>query len=435
MIDDLDTEVSWITGGLGSGKTHATVTAYIERCFLNRNCPMSWAVAPTHAKAEDILIPTFTEVLLLHFALRYGKDFKIKHSKPSTLTFNDTGHTIYFHSALRPELMVGTNLSHFMITEAASIKDRTPYEKCMDRLRHPRAKVLQGFVEGVPEGNNDWFATEANFDDFDYEKKYRRLILWTEENKHLKPDYVDRLRRTYAADPQKLESYLYGRFVPFTRGSAYWEFRHSNNVVLDVAPDPHLPIYLAFDFNKYPIAWVAVQRQPYTDRHGNLYFRYVALAESSGKSRGLMDACAEFVAKFPLAKFKNCRVEVYGDASGYAGSVLAPNSGYDQIYQALQGRYLSVTINAARSDPSIQSRLERVNAFLVFEQVVVAAWCRNLIRSFEQTNLKDGIWKIDKPSGEDWSHWSDAFGYFIHQTTRQEDLEDLRKVKTYGIPE
>lgn len=435
MIADTKTEVTWVTGGLGSGKTHATVTTFIERCFRNRKCPMSWAVAPTHAKAEDILIPTFTEVLDLHYRLSHGKDYKIRHSKPSTLTFNDTGHTIYFHSALRPELMVGTNISHFMISEAASIKDRTPYEKCMDRLRHPRAQVLQGIIDGVPEGNNDWFSAEANFEGYNHEKKYRRFILWTEENKHLKPDYVERLKRTYSYDPQKLESYLYGRFVPFTRGSAYWDFKHSQNVTLDIAPDPYLPIYLCFDFNKTPIAWVALQRQPFTDRHGNRYFRYVVLAESNGKARGLQDACAEFIAKFPLSKFKDCKVEVYGDCNGYAGSVLAPNCGYDQILQSLRGRYRSVTIEAARSDPGIQSRLERVNAFLVFEQLIVAAWCRNTIRSFEQTNLKDGMWKIDKPSGEDWSHWGDALGYYIHQATRFEDLEDLRKVKIYGIPE
>lgn len=435
MIEDRESEIIWVTGGLGSGKTHASVTAFIQRCFENRKAPMSWAVAPTHAKAEDILIPTITDVLLTHYALEHGKDYSIVHSKPSTLTFKDTGHKIYFHSALRPELMVGTNISHFLMTECASMKNRTPLEKCLDRLRSPKATTLQGYCEGVFEGNNDWFANEANFEDYNHEKKYRRLTLWTEENKHLKPGYVERLKRTYSADPRKLESYLYGVCVPFTRGSAYWDFKHSGNVVLDVAPDPHLKIYLCFDFNKTPVAWSALQRQPVTDRHGNRYFRYVVLHESSGKARGLLDACAEFVAKFPLARFKDCEIEIYGDASGYAGSVLSPNSGYQQILDALQGRYSNVTIKAARSNPRIQARLERVNSCLVFEILVVAAWCRNTIRSFEQTNLKQNTWELEKPGGEDWSHWADGVGYFIYDITKYEDLEDLAKVRTYGIAE
>lgn len=427
-IRDEITDVFWVTGGLGSGKSYGSAIWFLERALRNQNSKFSWAVAPTHSKVRDILIPTFHEVLATHFGKYHGKDYETFITKPPKLVFFKSGHEIHFHSGARPDLMVGTNISHYLVTEVGFQKQEV-FDKCQARTRCPKAKTRQGMLEGTPEGDN-WYCEKANFDEYDETNKARRFKLHTSDNTRLPSDYIDKLKRTYSYDPTRLQSYLYGDFVPFTKGTAYWEFLHSRNVVLDVKPSKHLPLLLCWDFNKSPLAWVVMQRQPF-ERGGYRYFRFVALAESSGKSRGVLDACAEFIAQFDPKDYRDTPVHVYGDCSGYFGSHLASSDAYDQINQALRSRY-RVSILAARSAPSIEARLNRVNTLMAYEQYVVAAWCRNLIKSHTNTGLKKGMWQIEKPSGEDWTHYSDATGYPLFQLTREEDLEAPNKPRIFG---
>lgn len=431
IIDKIEDRRFWWTKGLGSGGTYGLAIWHYLKCLQNHRSPFSWSIAPTFQQVSDTLLPTFAEVLQVEFGLVEGEDYKIVASGRPRLYFPKRRQLIHFRSANRPDRMVGPSVSHISGTEVG-LWPREAYEKSSARLRCPKAVSNQYLGEGTPEGFN-WWEKEANFaEGVDDEKNARRIILHTADNKFLKPGYVDQLRRTYEYDPAKLESYLYGNFVSFTKGSAYWEFAESRNVVLDVEASPYLPVLLCFDFNKFPIAWVAMQRQPHS-RNGVDYHRFVALAESSGKSRGMQDACAEFISAMPTGKFGNTRIEVYGDPSGYAGSHLSLNSGYDQIYSYLKPRYRSVSIMAERSAPEIQARLERTNALLAYEQYVVAAWCRNLIKSHKLTNLKNGLWKFEKPQGDDWTHWSDATGYPLYQITKGDDLENPNRKKVYGI--
>lgn len=430
-IADNDSSIIWVTGGLGSGKTYGAVVWFIQRCFLNYRSRFSWAVAPTHTKAEDILIPTFLDVLSDVFGQQPGRDFVLTHGKPPMLRFKDSGHTTYFHSGNKPEHMVGTNISHWLITEAGTQK-REVYERCETRTRCPKATIRQGLGEGTPEGLN-WYADVANFDEYDHERKYRRFITWSDDNPHLPHDYIERrLIAVYGRDPAKLQSYRYGLFVPFTRGTAYWEFFHSRNVVSEVAPSLYLPLILSFDFNKSPLAWVALQQQPH-ERNYHRVNRFVALAESKGDARGLLDACADFIAQFPPDIWRDVPIYIHGDPTGYHGSHKTSNCDFDQIQQYLMTRYTNVAIQANRKAPRIRARLERINGFMAYERFVVAAHCRNLINSFAQTCLKDGTFEIEKPTNDTWTHYADAAGYPIYQLTKEQDLEDPTRERTYGI--
>lgn len=422
----------WWTKGLGSGGTYGLAIWHYLKCLQNHRSPFSWCIAPTFQQVADTLLPTFAEVFQVEFGLVEGEDYKVVASGRPRIYFPKRRQIIHFRSANRPDRMVGPSVSHVSGTEVG-LWTREAFEKSTARLRCPKAVANQYLGEGTPEGFN-WWEKEANFlEGVNEEKNARRIILHTSDNSFLKPGYVDQLRRTYEYDPGKLESYLYGKFVSFTKGTAYWEFFESRNVKSDLKPDRHLPILLCFDFNKSPIAWVAMQRQPHTSKAGNRYFRFAALAESSGKSRGMQDACAEFIAAFPRSDYGNSRIEVYGDPSGYAGSHLSLNSGYDQIAQYLRPYYPSLQILAARSAPEIQARLERVNALLAYELYVVASTCTNLIKSHKLTNLKNGMWQFEKPKGDDWTHWSDGTGYPLYQLTKGDDLEKPDRKKVYGI--
>lgn len=430
---DTDTKVHWITGGLGSGKTYGSALWHISRCFENYKVRKSWHIAPTHAKAKLISIPAFIEVFADWFNMLEGRDFTVTYTAPATIYIKRTKQLIVFHSAQKWQSLVGENISHWSATEVGYYQGREWFDRCQFRARHPESYCIQGLGEGTPEGTTNSYAELANFDGFDPVNKARRTILWTDDNPWLKPDYIDTLERTLSYDPGKLQSYRYGVFVPFQKGTAYWEFFYSRNVVLDVKVDPHLPLLLCFDFNKSPLAWVLMQRQR-IDRNFIRYHRFVALDETSGKCRGLMDACAEFISKYPPDRFGNCNIEIYGDPSGFAGSHKAPSCDFNQIEQYLSGRYASVTVKANRSAPGVEARLDRHNALMAYEQFVVAAWCRNLIRSLTETALKDGMrGEIDKPPGEDWTHYADAVGYPLFQLTKNETLEAPAKPKIRGV--
>lgn len=423
----------WITKGLGSGGTYGAAIWHYAMCLINNRSRLSWAIAPTFQQVIDTLIPSFVDVLMNQFHLRDSIDFEVIRSGFPRINLLRSKQEIHFKSANKPERLVGASISHCLMTEPGLIK-REAYEKSSARLRCPRANRIQYLLEGTPEGLGDFYEQEANFEEeINEDKNYKRVILWTEDNIYLPKDYVNNLKRAYSYDTHKLESYLYGRFIPFTKGSAYWEFAHSRNVKLDVKPSEQSTITMTWDWNHTPLAWVALQKRTVWTLSGQ-YTRYEVSGESSGKSKGIMDACAEFIAQYPPDRYKNTPIEIDGGCDGYAQSHLSSLCAFDQVIQVLKKYYNNVRVVAERSAPRIEHRLQRHNALLAYSYLIVAAWCRNTIKSHETTNLKPNTWDIDKPKNDLFSHWGDALGYAIFRLTKGLDLEqnDGKHRKIYG---
>jgi hypothetical protein len=146
-----------------------------------------------------------------------------------------------------------------------------------------------------------------------------------------------------------------------------------------------------------------------------------------------MDAVAEFMAAFPQLKFGETPIWVHGDASGFQGSHLAEENSFAIVLRYLRGRYRNVILKARECNPSQRDRLERVAALCEYERYVVAAWCRNLINSHHQTQLKPGTWDILKPKDDTWTHYSDAVGYPLWDLTKAEDLENPLQKPILGV--
>lgn len=306
------------------------------------------------------------------------------------------------------------------------------FNKAAQRLRCPKATRLQKLFEGTPEGLGNHWEQIANFAEGQHpERNAVRIKLSTISNPHLRESYVDNLIETYSYDPAKLESYLHGNFVPFTKGTAYWEFHESRNVVARVRPSPYLPILFCWDFGRSPLAWVAMQKRP-VEKNGVRREQFVAFAESSGNSRGMMDAVVEFIEAVPPEEFRDTPILVYGDPSGFAHTHKLPGTDYDEIQRYLTGRYARVSIEAARKAPEIRNRLERVNALLAHDLFAICSNCVNLIRGCTMTNLKPGTWKQDKPKDADYTHYPDAAGYPLFQLTKDTDLERPGKKHKFG---
>jgi hypothetical protein len=434
-ITDMAPErIFWITGGLGSGKTTGGAMWFIDRWLLNKHSRFSWGVAPTYTKVEQIIIPAVVQVLHDVYGLRERIHYSLTRTPFWKLTLKGYQHEMHFLSGDRPELFVGSNIACWWITEPG-LQDREVYEKCQTRLRCPRAVIRQGIGEGTPEGLN-WYADLADipgttYSRVDEHRNFRRFIVETTMNRHLTPSpevYAKtKIRDVYSYDPAKALSYEKGLFTKFTKGSAYWEFIESRNVTDRYEPTPDLPVMLTFDFNVAPLAWVAMQEfrynpGPFSPRT----HRVVALAESSGESRGLMDAVAEFAASFPATEYASTPIDVFGDSSGFSRNIHSAGSDYTSIEQYLRSLgYYNVRIRASRSNPQIKHRLERTAALMAYERFLVSVSCKRLIGSFVKTALKDGTFEIDKPRNEDWTHYADACTYCLFQISKDIHIEGL----------
>jgi hypothetical protein len=431
LKDDTDRREFYITKGLGAGGTYALAIWHYHMCLINSEVKFSWSIAPTFQQVQDTLIPTFGDVLQNLFQLVEGEDYDVITSGRPRIILHDPHQEIHFKSANRADRFVGPSISHISMTEPG-LCQQVAFEKASARWRHKKAARLQKFYEGTPEGLGNHWERLANFDEgLHPERNAIRVKVSTATNKYVSEGYADSLVETYSYDPAKLESYLHGNFVPFQKGTAYWNFHESRNVEANLRPSPYLPLLFCWDFGRSPLAWVTMQRQA-QERNHIRRDRFCALSESSGNSRGMMDAIVEFIVQYPPEVYKDTPIHVYGDASGYALSHKTPGCDYDQIQQYLQGRYNKVSIEAARKAPEIRNRLERVNSLFAHDLFVVSNQCTNLIRGLTLTNLKDGTWKQDKPKDADYTHYPDAVGYPLFQLTKDTDLEKPEAKHKFG---
>jgi hypothetical protein len=407
-----------------------------------------WAVAPTHRKVEDILIPSLQDALFIHFGLSPSLHYKIVKAntgwKLKYLSYK--APEIHFHSGDRPQLMVGASVCAYWITEPG-IQRRLVYEKCQDRLRCGRAKKLQGIIEGTPEGIDHWYADLAQDETYKPVNAYTtrstvrthnkdftktRFQLWTSDNKWIDTDaYISRLIATYGQNDPRLQSYLYGEFVEFGGGNVY-NWVPSRDIVLDVEPEPMLPLLFCWDFNYHPLSWTVMQHQPHETRARRLK-RYVVLQESTGEATHLPTSCAEFIARFDPAVYENTPIYIYGDNSGWASSHKMRGSDYEAIAKFLRPYYRHVEVRASRSNIGIRESTNVVSQCLMYEMLCVAAWCRNTIRSFARTSFKPGTFDIKKTKDDMITHWSDSIRPAIYQLMKDHTFNTIGESRqTYG---
>lgn len=399
----------------------------------------SWTVAPNYRICETLLDLTL-QVADEVFGLVEGVHYHLRRSFPRSLDFKPMGlnHQLLFLSADNPEHFVSTSITHWRWSEVGVSKPLV-FEKLQDRLRDKRAKVLQSLCDGSPEGLNHYHEW-AGFggwdrDALDTKRNFRKFRLETGDNvQNLAPGYLEALRSRYAYSPDRLLSYEKGIFTNLLHSSAYWEFVESRNVVSGVKPSPHLPILLTWDFNVSPLAWVVLQeftiQRHYLSPRGR---QFVALAESNGEARGLMDGVADFAAQFPVHLYGDTTIDVYGDASGFARNLHSAGSDYSAIEQYLRALgYRRINILAARSNPLVKHRLEKTAALMAYERFAVDATCRRLIQSLIKCALKEGTFEIEKPSGEDWTHFADACTYCLFQASKDIDVANPRTRRVLG---
>lgn len=442
-MNDTETSVFAVTAGLGSGKTHGDAQWHHYLTTINNECRFSGFLEPTYQKINDAAIPTFQKVLQ-SFGMVEHSDYKIVKRPFPKLIYkkHPSKHEIHFLSAENPEKLVAVEYSHGTADEAGIIP-WTAVRNFRSRLRDPKAKRRQLLLSGAPQGVND-FAEQfdsatlpgweflSKREHVNLSRKYKRYILWTDDNaRYLPPDYLDLIQDTYGHNANLIRSYRYGEFCPLTEGAAYANYIPQKHDYKNVAADPFRDLVLTLDFNANPMAWVAVQRQPFVNYTAR-FFKWVVIDECNQGASNLDDAVIEFAAKFPREVYKETQILLYGDRSGHAASHKISGSDYEYIQRLLKDLgYKNVRVQATKTVAPEGASVDAVNQLFMRDLIYICNRCTKLKKSLLATTWKPGVRKLDKPSGETWTHHGDSLKYWAWQETRDETGQT--KLKNYGV--
>lgn len=440
-IKDDSTEVFAVTAGLGAGKTHGEVQwHHILSSEFNREAKYSAFLEPTFQKIHDAAIPTFRKVLG-QCGYTEGRDYRVIKSPYPKLIYTETGHEVHFLSADAPNKIIAAEYSHASEDESGIIS-REASDNLRSRIRAPGGNRWQMFKSGAPQGLNDFsevFDSETkpgwdrsvDKDHRNVDRKFRRFIVWTDDNPHIRPGYISLLEDTYGHNAALIQSYRYGRFVPFTSGLAASNYAPQRHIVTDIEPDPAIGIDLSWDFNANSrLAWVAEQMFTF-EEFGERISRYLVVHEANEGHSHLDEAVVEFSRKFPVYLFANTPINLMGDSSGNAKSHKTPGSDYDNIRRYLKDLgYKRVEIMAAASNPLETESVEALNRTFAHNLVFICRRCIKVQRSLSSTTWKEGTRKLDKPADDDWTDHFDALKY--HAYARLRTFKTSGK-KVYGI--
>ncbi len=386
------------SGPIGSGKSQALCHEAIRLSYLNPG-RMGLLGAPTYPMLRDATQASLFEILDSN-AIPYD------HNKAeNTLTFKETGSRILFRPVDDFERLRGTNLAWFGLDELTYTQEQA-WLRLEGRLRDPKANSLCGFAVWTPKGY-DWvyrkFVNNAN-------ESYKTIRAEPRENHHLTdkiPDFYIRLEKSYDAKFYAQE--VLGQYLHLSGGTVYTSFKHEDHL-MEMNPNPNLPLRWALDFNVDPMSSLIVQTEGGKIR---------VLDEIVIRHGTTQEACEEFMKRYPR---HDAGVIVYGDASGYQQQTTGL-SDYEvvrdhfQVHSALKVQY-----RVPKANPSVKERINLMNAKLRSASgeisVFVDKKCKELTMDFEQVAFKADTYQIDKDRDRQRTHLSDALGYLVWQECR-----------------
>lgn len=190
-------------------------------------------------------------------------------------------------------------------------------------------------------------------------------------------------------------------------GSCYEAFRREYNV-RPCSYRPHLPIVVASDFNRSPMAWVLCH---------TIDGRIIEVFDELWD----VDMITERMLTKLYTKYGNhsSGFMFYGDATARGKSTTTDLSDYNVIEADKRFQKLGRTVHYPASNPTQKTRVKSVNAKLQAADGSVSIFvdprCEHLIDSLESTTWNPGTFDIYKTNNEhDITHPSDALGYFVY---------------------
>ncbi len=200
--------VTFLVGGVGSGKTLALCHEALKMARINAGLP-GLVSAPTYMMLRDIDIETF-----------FGKVCpreKVDFNKQEYKATFPNGSSIFFRSLDNPDRIRGLEVAWGLIDEACHCT-LYGFDVLLGRVRHPQAKLLQTKCIGNPAGFN-WVHERC----IEHPRPgYKLLRTTTFDNPHLSRQYIETLQGSYSekfADQELRGEFisLEGLVYPFSR--------------------------------------------------------------------------------------------------------------------------------------------------------------------------------------------------------------------------
>jgi hypothetical protein len=407
FVNDISSPHIALVGGLGTGKTKAAVFKTLKLLQENRGCN-GIGCEPTGPQLD-----IFTEEMNKTCA-----EFGIKYSYRGA----GAGHPAYYEfdfgygkQLLRlvsaknyKASLVGYNAAFGFIDEADTIENKEEgkaiWYALNDRLRDPKATVIQSFVTSTPEGYHtiyDIFVATAAPDGtvLTANPNHRVIQVSTFENIYLKPAYVEGQLARYT--PQQAQAKIYGKFVNSFGQRVYDCFDRTKNTTTDTLENyPRNILHVGMDFN---IGQMSATVSIINDKQ-----QVMTLDEITGEQT--TDTMIAAIKR----RYPGRAILIYPDTNGKNRSA---NSNADETsINKLKNAFGPQSCFYKGNNPSIfKERVPAVNAMFKnakgeHRSFVNLNKCPVLVKGLEQQGYISG--KPDKSNGLD--HCLDAFGYFMH---------------------
>lgn len=389
----LPSRLKGFSGPVGSGKSAALCFESIRNAYLNRG-RQGVIAAPTFAMLRDATLTSLFQMMN-----DYDVDFELRKAD-GELTLNNPDSTMLLRSLDEPERLRGTNLAWFAIDELSYASEEA-WLRLEARLRDPKAERLCGFGVWTPQGH-DWIYKRFIQNPID---GYECVQAKPFENRYVldrTPDYYERLERSY--DPKFYRQEVLGEYLNSRADRVYHCFNPKVHVVAH-SYDPEKPLLWALDFNVSPMSSVVLQWRD---------ARLAVIDEIVLERATTEEACAEFENRY---KGHRAQIEVFGDASG-RNMHTTGQTDYSLVQASLyRAGFRHVRLRVPPSNPSVLSRVQKVNALLTNAlgevQLEADPRCRELIKDFEEVLFKPDSGVIDKLRDPRRTHVSDALGYVL----------------------
>lgn len=305
-------------------------------------------------------------------------------------------------------------------------EDKAAYDELSQRVeRLPH--VTENFIIACtnPDGPEHWAYKYFILDDKNPTKHVYYSL--TEQNRFLKPSYIQRLKRNL--DPKMAQRMLEGKWVEIAKEVVYYQYdkqKHFKDEEYKIKKG--YPLRLTFDFNiakGKPMSAVIYQ---YINDRFHFFDEFVIPGSRT------LDIMEEVAGRgyFDLGH----KIIVHGDASGKHNDTRSIKTDYSIIekflanYESRRGS-IEFEVDVPLSNPPIKKRHNLVNGYLENSngevRVVVYSKCKVLDEGFRLTKLKDGGKYIEDDS-KSYQHITTAAGYGMIAATEEDTGPDARVI-------
>lgn len=357
-----------------------------------------WYVAPTYQMARQIM----WDDLLDSIPRKWIK--KINETRLEIALKNKT--VIALKGADKPDTLRGVGLHLVILDEFQDMRPETWETVLRPTLASTMGRVL--FI-GTPKSFNHLYSHYMRGQDVS-ERTWKSWQFPTITSPFILPEEIEEARRNMGEKEFRQE---FEASFETMSNRVYYAFDRKIHV-RRVAFDPKKPIILGMDFNIDPMSAVLMQRGD----DGTLR----VFDEISMNNSNTTEMADEIERRYWRHK---PRIVIYPDPAG-AGRSTASRGESDLSILRQKG---FKRLKYRKKHPRVRDRINSVNRMLKSAdgtvRLIVDHSCKELIKSLEQTQYKEGKSEVDKKAGVE--HMADALGYPV-------ELEHpVRELRVLGV--